>query len=204
MRTVAIVNYGMSNVDSVARAVEECGGHPVVTSAAAELERAAAIILPGVGAYPDAMRNLRARGLEDVLREQVVERRIPFLGICLGMQMLATVGWEVEETRGLGWVPGEVRRLPAVPGVRIPHIGWNEVEITRETPLLTGIESGVDFYFVHSYHFVCHDSTHEVARTPYCGGFTSAITKENIFGTQFHPEKSQKRGFQLLRNFLAA
>ena len=153
---VAIVDYGMCNLDSVRRAVEECGGRAIVTDEQGDIESADRIILPGVGAFPDAMRNLIERGLHKVLEEQVRTERAPFLGICLGMQLLASRGYEGGETAGLGWIEGDVRRLvPTETDRRIPHVGWNEVVATGDSPLFDGIEPGVDFYFVHSYHFVC-------------------------------------------------
>src|SRR5579862_1970149 len=143
----AIVDYGMGNLDSVARAIEECGGSPQVTGDPADLRRAARIILPGVGAFPDAMRNLRERLLDGVLAEQAIDRGIPLLGICLGMQLLASIGFEMEETAGLGWIEGEVRRLePAGEDRRIPHVGWNSVFFEADTPLFRSIEPGRDFY----------------------------------------------------------
>ncbi len=203
MLKVAIVDYGMGNLDSVARAVEECGGKAFITSQSQDLETATHIILPGVGAFPAGMRNIRARGLDRILSEQVLAKRIPCLGICLGMQLLATRGYEVEETEGLGWIPGEVRRLqPQGPDDRIPHVGWNAVTPQRPSPLFREIPVGKDFYFVHSYRFACADPQDELATTPYCGGFTSAVARGNILGVQFHPEKSQRAGLQLLRNFL--
>jgi glutamine amidotransferase len=204
MKSVAIVNYGMGNLDSVARAVEECGGSPVIASQARDLEVASYIILPGVGAFAIGMQNIRERNLECVLKEQVVGKRVPFLGVCLGMQLLATKGCEGQETEGLGWIEGEVKRLePDVPNVRIPHVGWNEVVFNQASPLFDGLPSGKDFYFVHSYHLACQNACDVVARTPYCGGFVSAVNRDNIFGVQFHPEKSQRPGFQVIKNFLA-
>lgn len=204
MKPVAIVDYGMSNVHSVARAVEECGGTPIVTDQARELGRASYIILPGVGSFCDGVGNLRQRSLDETLREQVIERETPLLAICLGMQMLARRGWEGRPADGLGWIDGEVERLkPTAADGRIPHVGWNEVELVRCSPLFRGLDVPRDFYFVHSYHLVCHDARDVVARTPYCGGFVSAIEKPPVFGVQFHPEKSQRAGFQVIRNFLA-
>lgn len=203
MTRVAIVDYDMCNLDSVARAVEECGGVPVVTGKAADIDTANRIILPGVGAFPDGMRNLKERSLDKILHEQVVEKGIPLLGICLGMQLLAARGWEGGETEGLGWIGGEVRRLqPPGGSARIPHVGWNEVFTVRESPLFRGIPEGKDFYFVHSYHFLCDNGGDVLARTPYCGGFVSAVGRGSVFGVQFHPEKSQRVGFHILRNFL--
>lgn len=203
MRRVAIIDYGMGNLDSVSRAVEECGGQPVITGKAAEIKTASYIILPGVGVFAEGMRNIRQSGLDKVLNEQVLENKIPFLGICLGMQFLATRGLEGGETAGLGWIKGEVVRFkPADPKLRLPHIGWNEVCPTQPCLLLDHILPGKDFYFVHSYHFVCRDRTDVYAVTDYGGAINSIISREHIFGVQFHPEKSQKVGFQLLKNFL--
>ncbi len=206
MNVVAIVDYGMGNLDSVSRAVEECGGAPIVTNRYQDLATANRIILPGVGSFGDAMRNLRQRGLQESLEEQVLERRIPFLGICLGMQLLATTGWEGGETAGLGWIDGEVQRLqPTDDDSRIPHIGWNEVSFDSNggSALFRGIAPGRDFYFVHSFHLCVRNPQDIVGQTLYAGGFVSAVQRGHIFGVQFHPEKSQRVGFQVLRNFLA-
>jgi len=204
MKTVAIIDYGMSNVDSVRRAVEECGGEPIVTSSCKDLERASHIILPGVGSFPKAMKNLKERGLVEPMTEQVRGKHVPFLGICLGMQLLASKGFEGNSAEGLGFIEGEARKLqPTDAESRVPHVGWNTVNFVRESPLFRDIAPGTDFYFVHSYHLVCGDQKDVIARTPYCGEFVSAVMKENIFGTQFHPEKSQKMGIRLLHSFLA-
>jgi imidazole glycerol-phosphate synthase subunit HisH len=203
MISVAIVDYGMCNLDSVARAVEECGGKPEVTKDPNNLDRATHIILPGVGAFPEAMNNLRRAGFDRAIREQVESDRIPLLGICLGMQLLATVGFEGKETEGLNLIPGEVHRLQPINGSdRVPHTGWNEVFPKGECALLNGISSGKDFYFVHSFHIVC-ENRFVLATTPYAGGFASIVGNGRVFGTQFHPEKSQKLGFALLKNFLS-
>lgn len=204
MKRVAIIDYGMGNIDSVFRAVEECGGSPVVTCLSADIYDADCIILPGVGSFGEGMQNIRQRRLDDIVGERVLDRGIPLLGICLGMQLLAERGYEFGEHQGLGWIKGDVVRLQAdAPNSRIPHVGWNEVYPQQESPLLNGIQSGRDFYFVHSYHFLCAQEINSLATTPYCGGFTSVIGAENIFGVQFHPEKSQKAGFTVLRNFLS-
>jgi len=206
VNTVAIVDYGMCNLDSVRRAVEECGGRAVVTDEGGDLDAADRIILPGVGAFPEAMANLRDRELDKILTEQVIEKQAPFLGICLGMQLMAVAGLEVEPTDGLGWVPATVRRLePTATDRRVPHMGWNEVDPQPGCPLFEGIARGTDFYFVHSFHVATDGPSSVVATTPYCGGFTSAIQgpSDLVFGVQFHPEKSQKAGFAVLRNFLA-
>jgi imidazole glycerol-phosphate synthase subunit HisH len=199
----AIIDYGMCNLDSVARAIEECGGTARVTHDESDVRAASHVVLPGVGSYADAMRNIRDRSLDQILAEHVFEREVPFLGICLGMQLLSSLGSEGGRTNGLGVIPGEVVKFePTDADRRIPHVGWNEVEVDRESPLFEGMTSGRDFYFVHSYHFRCANSAHILARTPYAGGFVSAISSGVTFAVQFHPEKSQRAGFQLLRNFL--
>lgn len=203
MNIVATVDYGMCNLDSVARAVEQCGGKALITEYKRDLEVANRIILPGVGAFADAMRNIKKRQLDQILYEQVVQKQIPFLGICLGMQLLASKGFEVEEMDGLGFIPGEVRRLnPSGEDMRIPHVGWNEVHPLPGSPLFRGIDTGRDFYFVHSYHLCPQSGSAVLARTPYAGTFVSAVHLGSIWGVQFHPEKSQRCGFQLLNNFL--
>lgn len=203
MGNTAIIDYGMCNLDSVARAVEECGGKSLITPDPRDLARVSHIILPGVGAFAKAMDRLRELGLDSVIRQQALVERIPFLGICLGMQLMATRGFEGRESAGLGLIPGDVRRLQSTSSSeRVPHIGWNEVQAVNECPLLVGIPSGSDFYFVHSYHVDC-DPSSVAACTPYAGSFVSVTQRGNVFGTQFHPEKSQRRGFQLLRNFLS-
>lgn len=203
MNAVAIIDYGMCNLDSVARAVEDCGGTPVVTSKRVVIEQASHIILPGVGAFSDAMDNIMRLMLYDVLRKAVLENRIPFLGICLGMQLMASFGEEGGFCSGLDIIPGSVRQM--VPNIarheRLPHIGWNEVNPLCGEDIFKDIRIGSDFYFVHSYHYCCDDQ-YVLARTPYCGGFVSAIKKDNAYGVQFHPEKSQDVGFKLLNNFL--
>lgn len=203
MKKVAIVNYGMGNLDSVYRAVEECGGNPVITNSEKDFQKANSIILPGVGSFANGISKIRKYGLDEILTEQVIEKQIPFLGICLGMQLMATKGYEGVETPGLDWVGGEVVRLkPSNPDERIPHVGWNEVIFTQSSSLNEGMPSGKDFYFVHSFHLKCHNEKDVIAYTPFCGKFVSAVRRDNIFGVQFHPEKSQKPGFRVLRNFL--
>jgi imidazole glycerol-phosphate synthase subunit HisH len=203
MKKVAIVDYDMGNIDSVVRAVEECGGDPFIASHDEDFKQAGYIILPGVGSFSIGMNNIRQRQLDRALHEQVIERGVPFLGICLGMQLLADKGWEGGETEGLGWITGEVRRLePLEKNTRIPHMGWNEVFIKRSCPLFENFPGVKDFYFVHSYHLCCDDEEQVLANTPYCGDFVSAVGKDNIYGVQFHPEKSQKTGFRVLQNFL--
>lgn len=203
MNKVAIVDYGMGNVDSVARAVEEAGCVAVVTDKECDFGSASSIIFPGVGAFAEGARNLRAKRLDCILTEQVIGNKIPFLGICLGMQLLAATGLEGGKTAGLGWIDGEVVKLCARDkSERIPHVGWNSVDHRGDPGLFRDIPSGKDFYFVHSYRFVVKNRQDVAATTEYCGEMVSAVRKDNIFGVQFHPEKSLEYGLKLIRNFL--
>lgn len=206
MARVVVVDYGMGNLDSVRRALEECGARVLVSGDPGDLATAERIVLPGVGAFPDAMRNLTTRGLGEALTKQVVDEGVPILGICLGMQLTARLGHEIEPTPGLGWIDAEVVRMRPAEGAereRVPHIGWNEVVPVSDDPLFDGIPSGADFYFVHSFHLVCADLDDVIATSPYCGGFIASFARGNVAGVQFHPEKSQRYGLALLRNFLS-
>lgn len=201
---VLIIDYGMGNLGSVSRALEQFGVNPCISDNPADLETADRIILPGVGAFPDGMRHLTEAGWLKPLRETVLNENIPLLGICLGMQLLADRGFEGTEIEGLGLLPGEVRRLePTVPSERVPHVGWNDViQWHAGQELLADIPDRTDFYFVHSYHFIPANPEHVAAMTPYCGMIVSAVANGPVFGTQFHPEKSSKYGLRLLENFL--
>ena len=201
MPKIVIIDYGMGNLDSIARAVEKCGGAPVLGRRRNDLTSADKAILPGVGAFPTAMQNLHERDLVEPLRAFARER--PLLGVCLGMQLLATRGTEIEETPGLGLIDGTVERLKVIQPLRVPHVGWNDVAYATDDPLFADIPAGKDFYFVHSYHFVCDDLADLVATTSYGGAVTAAVRRELLYGVQFHPEKSQQWGLRLLNNFLA-
>lgn len=203
MNRVAIIDYGLCNLDSVRRALEELGASPVVVGAGADLGEPDHIVLPGVGAFPDAMAELHRRDLLAPLEEQVMGHGVPLLGICLGMQLLARSSTENGPAQGLGWIDAEVVRLvPDAPGIRIPHMGWNEVHPTGASELFEGSEADADFYFVHGYQLVARRPDDVLATTPYCGGFVSAVGRGTVFGVQFHPEKSQRAGFTLLSRFL--
>lgn len=203
MGVVAIIDYGLCNLDSVRRAVEECGGQAVVTARPDQVEAASRIILPGVGAFPEAMANLERAGLVATLERQVIERGVPFLGICLGMQLMASRGLEGRPTQGLGWIRGDVRRLNGSAAARVPHVGWNEVHGNRPSSLFDGVRPSADFYFVHSYAICPADEGDVIARTPHGDAmFVSVVQRANLAGVQFHPEKSQRVGLQVLRNFL--
>lgn len=202
-RRVAVVDYGVGNLDSVERALDECGARPTVTADAGEIERADAIVVPGVGAFARGMAGLRSRGLDEVLTERARAQGVPLLGLCLGMQLLAAGSDESPGVPGLGWFDAAVRRLTSNGDLeRVPHVGWNELRIERDCHLLANIPSGTDFYFVHSYYVDCADEGDVIATTPYCTGFPSVIGRGNVWGVQFHPEKSQRAGFRLLQNFL--
>ncbi len=200
---IAIVDYGLGNLRSVAGAVERIGHEPVITSDAEELSRAEKLILPGVGAFGDGMRNLHARGLVQPLNELVLGEAKPILGLCLGAQLIGRDSDEFGRHEGLGWLDVSARRIAASNGLRVPHVGWNELRQVRESPLFAGIEDGALFYYVHSYHLVADDPELVQGVTEYGGSLTAVVGRDNIFGTQFHPEKSQLDGLRLLGNFLA-
>lgn len=202
MSSVGVVDIGLSNIDSVRRAFEECGAVVGLVTEPRELAEYDRLVLPGVGAFADAMRRLRSTGLECGIREVIAEGRTPLLGVCLGMQLLVERGSEGGDSQGLGLIPGEVSRLEPVNGERVPHIGWNEVNPASDSPLFAGIEPGGDFYFVHSFEARIVDPSHAAATTPYAGGFCSAVSHGLVHGVQFHPEKSQRNGFAVVRNFL--
>ncbi len=207
---VAIVDYGSGNLRSAAKAFERAAAENEiraeirVTSSPAAIAAADSIVLPGVGAFADCRRGLSADpGLESALHEAVVIRGRPFLGICVGMQLMAQAGREFETVEGLGWIAGEVVAMdPADPALKIPHMGWNEIEPRRAHPLLGGLGAGVHAYFVHSYHFCLADPADLVASTDYGGPLAAVIARDNVAGTQFHPEKSQEAGLRLIGNFL--
>jgi glutamine amidotransferase len=202
MRRTVIIDYHVGNLDSVRRAMEECGADASISDDPRELRSAQFIVLPGQGAFLTGMRNLHELGFIDALNEQVIENKIPFLGICLGMQLLAQQGFEGEQAAGLGWIPGEVHRLRPKTEERLPHVGWNDVRPVGDSPLFRSIGEK-DFYFLHSYVMTGVPENNVLATTDYGQGFASAVGRDNIFGVQFHPEKSQQAGFALLRNFLA-
>jgi len=193
-----LIDYGMGNLRSVSKALEKVGFSVKVSSDPEEVKKAEVLVLPGVGAFRDAMENLRKLGLlKEILRH--IERGKPYMGICLGLQLLFERSYEFGETEGFGVLEGEVVLLP--PKVKVPHIGWNQLWKQKPSDLLNGIKEGEYFYFVHSYHVVPKRRDIVLTTTDYGIDFVSSIEYENIFAVQFHPEKSQKAGLRLLENF---
>jgi glutamine amidotransferase len=208
--TVALIDYGSGNLRSAEKALARAGresasGHAITVTADPDVVRAAErIVLPGVGAFADCMSGLGALpGMVDALNDAVLKRGVPFLGICVGMQLTATVGREFGDHAGLGWIAGEVVRIkPTDPNLKIPHMGWNEITLLDRHPLFTGVENGAHVYYVHSYEMLPASPKHVLAISDYGGAVTAAVGRDNIAGTQFHPEKSQATGLKLLANFL--
>ncbi len=205
----ALIDYDSGNLHSAQKAFErmarEAGhGTVVVTSEPDVVARADRIVLPGDGAFPACRAALFARsGLAEAIVEAVEARAVPFLGICVGMQMLASVGHEYEETPGFGWIAGDINRItPADPALKVPHMGWNDLVIDQDHPVLAGIKTGEHAYFVHSYHMRVDHPTQRLAHADYAGDITAIVGRNNIVGTQFHPEKSQATGLRLIANFL--
>ena len=195
---IAIIDYGMGNLRSVQRAFEHVGAEAVVTAHRETIEAASAVVLPGVGAFGQAMSNLERAGLADVIRQVITEGR-PFLGICLGLQLLFEESEEMGQHRGLGIFGGQVKRFEV--GLKVPQIGWNQIHIQRPSPILEDIADGSYAYFVHSYYVAPDDPEIVLATTDYGIDYASVIGRDNVFGIQFHPEKSQAVGLRILRNF---
>ena len=213
MQRVVIIDYGSGNLHSAHKAVERAARDAslncdvLVSSNAGDVAGADRVILPGVGAFGDCKQGLEnVPGLVEALRAFAVEQQRPFLGICVGMQLMATRGLEFGTWEGLGWLAGEVTAIqPNAPQFKIPHMGWNTLSLRRDHALLDGLAlgpNGMHAYFVHSYHFAVQHDTSLVAETDYGGPITAIVARDNLFGTQFHPEKSQALGLRLLANFL--
>lgn len=201
--TIAIVDYGMGNLRSVEKALEKVGGKPLVTRDPEAVRSAQAVVLPGVGAFGACMENLRKYGLDKVVLD-VIERGTPFFGICLGMQLLFEESEEFGPVHGLGVLPGRVVRFPASAERPVPHMGWNQIRVCAEVPHLRNVADGSFVYFVHSYYVVPANGEVVATTTEYGVEFASAVHWKNIFATQYHPEKSQRVGLALLRNFVEA
>ena len=198
---VAIIDYDAGNIKSVENAVRFLGHEVTVTSNAEEILCADHIILPGVGAFGDAMKRLSGAGLEETIR-QAVDREIPFLGICLGLQLIFEESEESPGVKGLGLLPGRIRRIPEGDGRKVPQIGWNDLSFPRSSRLFAGIPEGSYVYFVHSYYLEAGDPADVAARTQYGVSIDAAVEHGKLFACQFHPEKSEQIGMQILENFL--
>ncbi len=196
---IVIVDYGMGNLHSVSKAVEAVGGKAIVSEEPDDIANAERIILPGVGAFGQAMQCLQEKNLARALTKAVIEEKKPFLGICLGMQLLAKDSDEWGMHQGLGWLEGHVRRFELLE-LKVPHVGWNNVSFVKHA-LVEGIPDKTDFYFVHSYRMLCPPEF-TAGTCEYGDVFVAAVYKDNIFATQFHPEKSQKYGLRILKNFI--
>lgn len=211
--SVAIIDYGSGNLHSAAKAFERAAheidfeGDIWVTSDPDVVGRAERIVLPGVGAYADCKKSLEAiSGMVEAINESIEKKGKPFFGICVGMHLLASHGFEHGYTQGFDWIPGEVKKItPTSPQFKIPHMGWNTLEQHASHPVLSGIPTGIDgwhAYFVHSYHLIAQHSHHVLAKTDHGGALTAIVGRDTIIGTQFHPEKSQQLGIALISNFL--
>jgi glutamine amidotransferase len=197
---IAVIDYQMGNLRSVQKALERVGHEAVVTSDSEVVERADKVVLPGVGAFEDAIAELRRRNLVQPIKE-AIDCGKPFLGICLGLQLLFDVSYEGGQHEGLGVLRGEVVRFDLPPEYKVPHMGWNEAKILRPAPMLAGIPQGSHFYFVHSYYVKPQDPELTAITVEYGHPFCAAVWRDNLFATQFHPEKSQSNGLRLLKNF---
>ncbi len=197
---IAIIDYQMGNLRSVQKGFEKVGHQALVTSDPGELQRATQVVLPGVGAFGDAMAELRRRELIEPIRHAIDSGK-PFLGICLGLQLLFETGYEGARHAGLGVLAGECVRFELPSEYKVPHMGWNGLQIRRPAPVLAGLGEGESMYFVHSYYVVPQDRAVIATETDYGGNFCSMIWRDNLYATQFHPEKSQAAGLRLLKNF---
>lgn len=198
---VLVIDYGVGNIRSVCTALARLGYAYRLSCDPEEIVAAPAYILPGVGAFKEAMQNLQARGITDTLKREVLEHHKPLLGICLGMQVLAEDSTEDGTHQGLGLIPGHVVRIPQEGGVRVPHVGWNDLSVRTADPLFSNMADGSRYYFDHSYHFAT-DAQYVAATTEHGSTLTAAVQHGNIYGVQFHPEKSQTSGLRLLRAFM--
>lgn len=199
---IGIVDYGMGNLLSVKNAIEFLGYDAEYVNVDSDFNDFEKIILPGVGAFPDCMRNLNENGFTDLLNLQVIQNRKPILGICLGMQVMASFGLENGKTEGFGWFDGIVQKMDVTDSnLRIPHVGWADIE-TKDHFIFEGLCKNTDFYFVHSYHIECNNENNVIATINHGKVFTAAVAKDNIIGCQFHPEKSQESGLIVLKNFI--
>lgn len=203
MIQVCIIDYGLGNITSVYNAIKTLGFSVYTSNNHSDIEKATHLILPGVGSFFSGMNKLKEYDLIDILSCEVIEKKKPILGICLGMQLLASFGDEPRQCQGLGWVKGKVQGInKKLESEKLPHMGWNNLSTTSNSTLVKNITEDLVFYFVHSYHFIPDNNTIVTGLCDYAGGFVAMIESENIFGTQFHPEKSHDVGLKLIENFL--
>lgn len=198
---IAIIDYDAGNIKSVEKALQSLGEEVVVTGDAEVLLNAKKVVLPGVGAFGDAMDKIRNYGLEDVIH-QIVEKGTPFLGICLGLQLMFEESDETPGVKGLGLLPGKILRIPDGEDLKIPHMGWNSLHFDKDSRLFAGIKEGAYVYFVHSYYLKAEDESIVAASTEYGTHIHAAVEKDNVFACQFHPEKSSEVGLAILKNFI--
>jgi imidazole glycerol-phosphate synthase subunit HisH len=203
MINICIIDYGLGNTTSVYNAVRSLGFDVHISNNHSDIEKATHLILPGVGSFSSGMKKLQEFNLINILGCEVIGKKKPILGICLGMQLMASFGDENGRHQGLGWIKGEVQRMSRkLEGEKLPHMGWNDLSITSNSTLTRNIAENLVFYFVHSYHFIPENDSIVTGLCDYAGGFAAMIESENIFATQFHPEKSHNVGLQLIENFL--
>ena len=208
--SIAVIDYGSGNLKSVAKALEAAANNInldskiIVTSDPKIIKECKKIILPGQGSFRDCYLGIKKiAGLEDALNEFVLVKKRPIFGICVGMQLFGDIGYETQETRGFGWINGEVRKINNInKTLKLPHMGWNQIELKKDFVLFSNLKNKSHMYFVHSYELITKEKDCIVATTNYGNSITVAVAKENIFGTQFHPEKSQNNGLKILENFL--
>ncbi|WP_291867260.1 imidazole glycerol phosphate synthase subunit HisH [Maribacter sp.] len=198
--TIAIIKYGMGNVASVQKAIKKMGYHSIITDNAYEIEKADVIILPGVGSFKKGMENLIEGGFVELLSKEVLLNKKPFIGICLGMQLIATYGNEPERVKGLDWIKGEVIKIKS-DNLRVPHLGWNTITVKNNNKKYKEFNKE-DYYFIHSYHFLTENPNDILMTVDYGDSLVAAVQKENIHAMQFHPEKSQEAGIQLIKKIL--
>ncbi|MCB0344516.1 MAG: imidazole glycerol phosphate synthase subunit HisH [Bdellovibrionales bacterium] len=197
---IGVVDYGLGNIQSVCNALERLGCRFSASGDDKVLSKASAYILPGVGAFGEGIDNLNRSGLRTMLNEHVIEKRKPILGICLGMQLFADASEEMGDYEGLGWIPGRIKMLPSSDGVQVPHVGWNNLSLRIGDPIFSRIGDGAHVFFDHSYSFVC-DQEYVSAVCSHGIEIVAGVQRDNIFGVQFHPEKSQNDGLRILRGF---
>ena len=200
---IVVVDYGMGNLGSVIKSLNRIKAEVIISTSIDDIKNASKIILPGVGHFANGMKRLREYGYLNILNKKVINDSIPILGICLGMQLFAKHS-EEGNTKGLGWIDADVKRFKVKDKLKwkIPHMGWNSIKIKKKSPIIDGIYQDELFYFVHSYHMTCSNERDILSTTEYSYEFTSCIQRKNIYGTQFHPEKSHDKGLEILNNFV--